>query len=431
MCRIKLAQLPHFLFLSLLVTLSQGIMNCQARTLLEYERERDQARVDADNAQHRRAIEATKRAERARAQRDQKAVEKRDLIARGKTLVEASGNKKFQIMKDELRWVKRQSQLFSQATTNYLEAQRQSNERIKKWRAQWRVYQSTESARKAELREGLSASRSATLAKQLVEPHQRLRDLRKTEIAEASALIQGVDSLIADVANDHGRYLLALEPIAQFLEKYHLTKIARPSSVESKLISLKAYIQARSHFFAEQSARTIAQIESQMNFLMVDHVDSVMSELERKELQSTLAAAFLDTVNQLIEKQSEVMAKVQVPFGCGQSLKPLHDFYKEALVFKGQCADLDTLRRTNSIYFTGCRLLASTLFEAQSFMDDGAIQLMRMTEALARIEERPALLVALRRLSDGLGRDGTLVQKIHLHDDLIQQWKEVLAGEDV
>ena len=430
----RLSKLTHrlkLLFLSLFVVLWQYAVPCQAKTLADYQVERDQASREADEAQARRAREARARAERMRALRDQKLKEKQDLVASGKSRLEASGVKKFRLLKDELEWMQRQTQLFTRASENYLASQNQLKQRIETWQNQLRSYQNTEAARKSELSQGISLAHLTSSVAELVTPHQRIRDLGMNEGAKASQLVMEVDLLTAELTNGHGRYLLALAPLAEFIKKYQLQKIPSPRVTLDKLAGAKKYIQLRSTFLSDQANQAVRLIEVKMDQLIVDHVDAVMTELEAKDLNLMLSAAFTETMHQLLKKKTEVMERVQVPFGCGQKLKPLYDFYKEALAFKGLCNDLEKLKKSKSIYLTGCSLIEGTLSETQDFMKDAALNQMQITEALARLETDVDLQQLTKQLSKALNQEGTLIKKIHLHDSLIRHWQEILNEAEI
>ncbi len=183
---------------------------------------------------------------------------------------------------DDSELLRRQVRSFAKASEKYLANQARLNQDFATWDKKFEAYQMTEDSRKSELRQALDKSYSARHSSELIAPLLRMRDLGMSEGAEASQVILGVDRLIAEVKNGTGYYLLALKPLAPFMEKYQLKRVASPAAMQERMVSLKRYIEERSRLISEKAKKTVVRIESQINQLNVDDVDRFVKAVEKK-----------------------------------------------------------------------------------------------------------------------------------------------------
>jgi hypothetical protein len=197
-------------------------------------------------------------------------------------LYSAACSFEFQMSSNESELLRSQVRSFAKASEKYLLGHTKINQDFATWQKQFASYQMTENSRKSEIRQALDKVHSARLSSELLAPLLRMRDLGMSEGAEASQVILGVDRLIAEVKNGTGYYLLALKPLAPFMEKYQVKRVVSPRAMQERMVGLKQYIEERSKSISGQAKKTVAEIELQINQLNVDYVDKFVKAVEKK-----------------------------------------------------------------------------------------------------------------------------------------------------
>lgn len=400
-----------------------------AKTVDDYRREAEAARVEADRIQKARADAAWRRAEEKRVLRDQKEREKQALVESARRQLRVSGERKAAELQRELEWIQHQKSLYERINASYVvelgSLRAQAEVLVRKLTQE---YRQLDEARKASLRAAWVGLREATRPEDIILIKQNLDQLRKNELSESASWIKDVSRVEAEFKKSHGQYLLTLRTVQTFLEKYRVPKLSLPVDTVQKLEHARQYAQLRGEYFAEQSKLAIARAEEQMEEMVVARVDQRMSLVEKKEMETELGIAFDATVGELNDRYTRLTEDSVAAVGCGQRLKPFFSLFTEVVSHQALCADLEQLNRSNSLYYTGCQLLVGLLHEAKDFLDGGAKSQIDLTVALGRFSAPEEIRGKIAALAEGV-EERTLAQSIGLHDEVIKEWGESVLGE--
>lgn len=402
----------------------------QAKTVEDYRKEVEQVLCEADRIQKARADAGRIRAEGAKARRDHKEQEKKDLIEQVKQQLRGSGEQKIGKLQEEWRWIKHQKSLFDRINASYVKQLNTLRTRTSEWIARLEGYRDSEKTHRERLRSSLQVLQTTSKLEELLLAKENLDQLRTGELAKQSKWTKELSAIEADLKKSHGQYLLSLQSLQAFLKKYGISGLNLPQETLQKLQQALQYAKMRGDYFSEKGKQGIQQIEKRMEACVLSQVEHRMSLIEKKELDTVLGLAFETSVRQWMSRYTQVTEKSAMKVGCCQHLKPFFSLFQEVLTYQALCRDLDQLSRSNSPYNTGCQLLAGTLHEANDFFEGGARDQINLTLSLARSGIPERLQTEVDELAEGLERR-TLIQSIQAHDDLLKKWNDSLseAGE--
>lgn len=381
-----------------------------------------EAREHADRMQARRLDAIRQRVQEKINLKRQKLAQKNELLAQAKSRLIESGQARTRALQNEHAWVEEQHQIFKRETLHYQSKVESLGLELADWITRYEQYQATQLENQSKLESIALLSPLSTQIPELVKIHEQLLKLKAKEAGDYSQLVTELSDLTSQVRSTYRSYQITLTPLAAFLEKYQLPTIEPPLPLLESLKRARAYLQQRNLFFSEQGPAALLTLEAHIQDAERLQVSSLMNQEEEKQLNTLLSHAFNTSVHQLLEKRSAILHEVRSPYGCGQKLRPLLDFYTELLPLKTLCYDRERLKRENSPYFLGCQLITSSLLEADSFISTTAFDYLMLTASLAQIEPIEEIQEAGSYLETEIIQKRSLKMMIKFHDQLLDQW---------
>jgi len=363
-----------------------------------------EAREHADRMQARRLDAIRQRVQEKINLKRQKLAQKNELLAQAKSRLIESGQARTRALQNELAWVEEQHQIFKRETLHYQSKVESLGLELADWITRYEQYQATQLENQSKLESIALLSPLSTQIPELVKTHEQLLKLKAKEAGDYSQLVTELSDLTSQVRSTYRSYQITLTPLAAFLKR------------------ARAYLQQRNLFFSEQGPAALLTLEAHIQDAERRQVSSLMNQEEEKQLNTLLSHAFNTSVHQLLEKRSAILHEVRSPYGCGQKLRPLLDFYTELLPLKTLCYDRERLKRENSPYFLGCQLITSSLLEADSFISTTAFDYLMLTASLAQIEPIEEIQEAGSYLETEIIQKRSLKMMIKFHDQLLDQW---------
>lgn len=392
-----------------------------AKTVEDYRREAEEAAKEADKIVKERIDAANREAEAEKILLD-KAMERNAALIRGvHDRMQVSASQKSEHFREE-KEEQHKKRFYIIVNESYVQQLSPLAEKARQILKEFDVYRQTEGSNKDLLQKTLIAARQDLDLNQLIDSHSRLHSLMQNESTNKSYWVSELSAIQADLSLCHQSYLNRIDSMRPFFKKYDVPELGSPLKSIRKLTRALEYTQKRADFFQEYGKPTLDHFSDQISSWAQSKVEK---KKEMQALNEDLGLEFKKTISGLIARSRQLKRESPLKVGCLKRIRPLFDVYQEILSYENLCSDLEHLRKSKSVYFSGCRLLPPALDSAKEFFNATARSRMHFTITLGQTTEGVPyeLREELRHLADGF-EAFSLLQAIQLHDDLIQKWHD-------
>lgn len=346
---------------------------------------------------------------------------------------EDSWNKRIQSLKDELDQLRVASIHIGAISAEYSQDLSNIKEPYESLLERFVAYQSSEALKKSRLAQGVEKIEKARGILPLFELNTDLDQLRKEESSAQSLLCSDTIQLRGKFKVAFQVYKRKIAPFDKFMTKYQLAKkMDPPKSSLEQLETIQYYSNERNAYFSEQVISSLRRIEKKMRIFMNDQVASILSEQERKKIRAEVKVAFHERINELMDKEVQLIQQSDEKASDRQKIKPKFEIYREILSYQDLCSDLEQLYQEGSPYYAGCEMLQPLFHSAHLFMErkvwremKNTISFIKKSGILQLQSEMDQLTEAIHQHEESRFSNQNLLDVIRVHDYLIEQFKEL------